>query len=276
MSKPAPTRGEGTTQTVLSVITTCLNEEENIDPLVRRTLATFEAARIAGELVIVDDGSTDQTWDRIHACMQRDPRVLGVRHDTNRGMERGWRSALAASRGGLICLIDADLQNAPEDVARLYESYTQGSADIVQGSRCPITPPKIRYGLSRGLNLLLNATFGMNLKDNKSGFLLCRREVLVAVLQHRFSYKCFQCFIAPAANAKGLSIAQIDTVFYPRAGGESFLNNMPVRAIGRTLWELTKARIEFGCGRKVSTGSAEALTWNPRTAPAGGRGSGPC
>jgi phenylacetate-CoA ligase len=229
----------------LSVIISCLNEAHTFDAMAERTLATFDRMGVAAEIVAVDDGSTDATWAHIEAWGSRDARLRGVRHGRNRGIEAGWRSGLSAARGRLVCLIDGDLQNPPEEIARLLARYEAGGADLVQGTRRPVNPSRVRYVLSKGLNVILNRTFGMCLADNKSGFVLCPRDVLAAILEHRYSYRYFQAFIAVAAHARGFEIAEVDTPFHPRAAGESFLNNMLLRSIVGVLWDVLKMRAEL-------------------------------
>jgi phenylacetate-CoA ligase len=241
----------------LSVITTCLNEEANIDALASRTLETFNRMNIEAELVIVDDGSTDNTWSLIEAWSRQTPRIRGVRHEENLGIEGGWKSGLDAAAGRLVCLIDSDLQNAPEDIARLCDAHRRHDCDIVQGSRRPKDPPLTRYALSRGLNLMLNLAFGMRLIDNKSGFILTRRDALARILEHRYTYRYFQCFIAASAHAKGYTFHQIETVFHPRAGGKSFLTDVPWRVIAVTFAELIKARLEFKPPRQTTRPTVE-------------------
>lgn len=226
----------------LSVIAPCLDEEGNIDQLVSRTLHTFDTHGIRGQLVLVDDGSTDTTWARILACRANDARVVGVRHPTNQGIVSAWLTGLKASSGHRICLIDSDLQNRPEDIARLYMAHRKDE-DVVQGVRQPAAG-MIRVTFSRTLNKLLNTTFRTNLRDNKSGFLLCRREVLEHILSLRYGYRYFQSFVGVAAVACGYRIIEVDTVFDLRRHGESFLPRVPVLASSRILWELFKFRID--------------------------------
>jgi len=103
----------------LSVIAPCYNEEHNVETLVRRTLDTFKAMGVRGELVLIDDGSRDRTWERITEAMEAHPQeVRGVRHIKNRGIEGGWSSGLDNASADVICLIDSDLQNRPEDIQR--------------------------------------------------------------------------------------------------------------------------------------------------------------
>jgi glycosyltransferase involved in cell wall biosynthesis len=233
----------------LSVIAPCLNEEANVDLLVERTLAAFDALVIGAEIILVDDGSTDRTWERIQDRGRQDPRVRGVRHAVNRGMEAAWRSGLAAARGECVCLIDADLQNRPEDIALLYQAFERGWGDVIQAVRHAVATARQRCMFTRGLNWLLNSAFGMRARDNKSGFILCRREVLADILRHRGRYRYYQSFIGAAAHVRGYRLCEVDTMFDSRHGGQSFLRR-PIRASLRILWELAKFRAETWRARR--------------------------
>lgn len=236
-----PGRGQ---PTVLSVIAPCLNEEECVDVLAKRTLATFDTMGIPAELLLIDDGSTDDTWNRIRHQATLDSRVRGLKHLSNRGMEAAWCTGVEAATGELVCLIDADLQNRPEDIAKLYATCRRERPDVVQAVRHAV-PGLRRYAtFSRGLNFLLNLAFRMRSRDNKSGFILCRAEVLRAILTHRYRYRYFQCFIGASAKTRGYTIAEVDTVFDDRHGGDSFLGRFPLGVSLRTFWELAKFRVE--------------------------------
>lgn len=158
---------------------------------------------------------------------------------------------MAASRGELTCLIDADLQNPPESIETLLTCYAAGGVDLVQGAREPENYVFTRYALSKGLNFLLNALFRMHLRDNKSGFVLARREVLEQALSYRGRYRFAQCFITVFAHARSYRIGQVTTPFHCRRAGESFLSNLPIRVILRILWEIARARVEVFSLRRL-------------------------
>jgi phenylacetate-CoA ligase len=227
----------------ISVIAPCLNEELNVPVLVDRTMSVFDRMSVGAELVIVDDGSTDATWQRVQEAMAKEPRVQGKRHAINRGIVGGWLSGMAAARGRLICLIDSDLQNRPEDIPRLYEAYEREHPDIVQAVRNP-KQTKQRLVFSRALNHILNVTFGMHLRDNKSGFVLCPREILEDVLADADGYRYYQSFIGVAAGVRGYRFAEVDTDFEERAAGESFLSNYPIKVSLRICRELMRYRAQ--------------------------------
>jgi len=228
----------------LSVIAPCYNEAGNIPDLVRRILTALECVQGNGELVLVDDGSADGTWEAIVGRGMADTRVRGVRHTLNQGIECAWRSGLGALRGRLVCLIDGDLQNRPEDIPRLYASFVKGGVDLVQAVRRASAELHRHRVFTRGLNFILNLAFGSRLRDGKSGFVLCNRDTLSLLLAHRFHYRYYQAFIGAAAVARGLRVAEVDTAFEPRRHGQSFLARFPLRVSLRILWELIKFRVE--------------------------------
>lgn len=230
----------------ISIVAPCLNEEGNLAELVRRVAEVLESKHLEGELILVDDGSTDQTPVVATALMAEYPMVRLERHSRNLGIEAGWRTGIQAARGKFVCLIDADLQNPPEQIWRLYQEILFSRADIIQGARSSIGRLRdSRFLLSRGLNLILNITFGMNLKDNKSGFVLAQKDVLSDILRHRFAYYYFQSFIAVSAASKGYSIRQVETLFESRFAGKSFISGLPTKFVYRTLLDVIKGFFEF-------------------------------
>ncbi len=235
-----------TTPLTLSVIAPCFNEKLNIPVLVERVLGVLDQGQLAGELVLVDDGSADGTGKAIEGFMDQHPgRVVGCFHDRNRGIAAAWKTGVAAARGKYVCIIDADLQYRPEDILRLHRTLIESSVDIVQGWRSAVGREKgARYNLSRGLNTILNTAFKMDLHDNKSGFAICGREVMQDLLDYEGNYYFWQSFIMVAAHAKGYSYKDIEILFENRQQGTSFLDQSAYRAslvsfvdIGKALWE---------------------------------------
>jgi len=228
----------------LSVVAPCYNEQENVDALVDRTLAVFDQMGTVCELVLVDDGSRDATWAKISKRAEIDDRVRGVKLDRNGGIEAAWRTGVTVAEGHLICLIDADLQNRPEDIPLLYKAYLREVPDMVQAVRHATVEARQRRLFSRGLNFLLNVAFGMNLKDNKSGFILARRDAMSTLLEHKYAYRYYQSVIGCAAGANGFLSSEVDTTFDARMAGKSFLPRFPLTVSARIVWELIKFRYE--------------------------------
>jgi glycosyltransferase involved in cell wall biosynthesis len=211
----------------LSVIAPCFNEEANVAALSERVLAAFAGLQIPAELLLIDDGSTDGTWDAIERVSSVHSAVRGGRHARNRGIVGGWKTGLELARYDLVCLIDSDLQNRPEDIPRLMQAWLEHAPDIVQAVRNP-QPNEVRTLFSRGLNLILNASFGMKLADNKSGFILTRRSTLLELLQDAQGYRYFQSLLGVAAGVRSLRFHEVQTQFDRRQAGTSFLGRYPI------------------------------------------------
>ena len=257
----------------LTVIAPCFNEEGNIAELARRTRKALESADIPFELVLVDDGSTDDTWDAITAAEKAHPGLVRGIQQANQGMFAAWRNAMATAVGDVICLIDADLQNPPEALPRLWIELHTRPAHLVQGVRSSIEWHRdSRYVSSRGLNTILNTVFGDRARDNKSGFVMGPRKILADVLHFSKHYKYPQTFVRVAAHAKGYTVAEVETLFQPRRVGTSFLEaTPPARLYADVLGDVVKGVGEFGRGRRHPV---EALYAAPTVIDGPGHGYG--
>lgn len=250
----------------LSVVAPCYNEAGNLPELVDRLQRVFTKRGLRGQIVLVNDGSRDNTGAVIESLCQQHSNVVAVHHPTNRGIEAGWRSGVSAAAGRYVCLIDADLQNLPEDVWRLYREIPLRNTDVVQGYRSSVGRLKdSRLGLSKGLNSLLNALFGMRLRDNKSGFVLAMKDTMENILRHRFRYRYFQTFIMVSAAAKGYTIAEVETMFESRLVGKSFIPRLPLSVIAGVLTDFPKAFYEFRLRTKKENILEEVLKENRPT-----------
>jgi phenylacetate-CoA ligase len=208
----------------LSVIAPCYNETLNIHELIERLQNVMNKKNIIGEIILVNDGSTDDTGNVIDRF---------------------------AEKGEYVCVIDADLQYQPEDIWRLYREIKLTNVDLAQGYRSNIgRQTDYRYILSRGFNFILNLLFGMYMRDNKSGFVLCKRQVLRDILQHRYKYFYFQSFIAVAAKEKGYKIREVEVLFRERRLGSSFIQKWPLKVLVCSLIDIVKAFMELRVFKK--------------------------
>jgi glycosyltransferase involved in cell wall biosynthesis len=119
---------------MISVVVPAYNESEGVPLLLERLTQCAEAWREPFELVFVDDGSVDDTWALLAAVAARDPRVKLVSFSRNFGHQAAVTAGLRASRGDLVAVIDADLQDPPEELRRFFAKCREGY-DVVYAVR---------------------------------------------------------------------------------------------------------------------------------------------
>ena len=111
-----------------------MNEEEALPLLIERLSEATSTWKGAREIILVDDGSTDETWQAIVAAHETEPDVRGVRLSANRGHQAALTAGLEKSRGKRIFMLDADLQDPPELIDEMMVLMDQGY-DVVYGRR---------------------------------------------------------------------------------------------------------------------------------------------
>jgi len=230
----------------LSVIAPCYNEQDNIEDLVLRILEAFNKDSIDGEIILIDDYSSDRTGVEIKRVSGRFKNVISINHPENKGIVEAWNSGLKNAHGRHVLTIDADLQYNPRDIMVLYEEALRNNYDLVQGWRKDYRDKSLfRKILSRTLSRILNVLFFTRLSDIKSGFVIYKREVFFDILKDRKRYRTFQHFFILSALKKGYRLKQVPITFYPRERGESFIGN-PVLFSFKVLLDIPRAIFDFG------------------------------
>lgn len=241
----------------LSIIVPCFNEEDNLYELSKRISFVKSRLNVKLELILVDDKSVDNTVVCAQKLKKKYDFIKLLCHEKNMGMAEAWRSGLNSAQGTFTCFIDADLQYQPEDISLLYNALINNSQDLVQGRRSSIGRLKdSRFFLSKTLNFLLNLLFSMKLKDNKSGFVICRTDKLKEMFNTRFKYQTFQTFLLVAAKYRGIQIKEIEVLFLDRLMGKSFIPSFPFKLICNVLVDFVKAIYEF----RISSRNVSDLT----------------
>ncbi|MGA4579409.1 glycosyltransferase family 2 protein [Limisphaera sp. VF-2] len=170
----------------LAVIVPCYNEAGTIEEILRRILARPEVA----EVVVVDDGSTDDSWQRLQTWSGRDPRLRLLRHPHNRGKGAAIQTALPHLRAPFVLIQDADLEYDPADYPRLLQPLLEGRADAVYGTRfgpgARARTPLWHRGGNWLLTRIARGLTGLPLTDEATGYKVFRRELLQSLtLQER-------------------------------------------------------------------------------------------
>jgi glycosyltransferase involved in cell wall biosynthesis len=122
-------------QPELSVVVPCFNEIETVGELVRRVTAVARSTFADYELILVDDGSRDRTWEKIAELAETHPYIVGVKLSRNHGHQLALSAGLSMARGRYVLAIDGDLQDAPEHLPAMYTQMLREEADVVYGKR---------------------------------------------------------------------------------------------------------------------------------------------
>lgn len=120
---------------ILSVVAPCMNEQDGLEVFYLRVLTTIKSLGISDyEIILIDDGSTDHTWNMISFINKRDSRVRGIRLSRNFGHQAALTAGLNEARGEFIFIIDSDLQDPPELLKQMIDKMQEGF-DVVYGQR---------------------------------------------------------------------------------------------------------------------------------------------
>jgi glycosyltransferase involved in cell wall biosynthesis len=167
-------------------------------------------------LILVDDGSTDGTWQAIEALSERDRRVVGLRHRRNFGKARGLATGFAAARGDLILTMDADLQDDPTEIPRFLAKLDEGF-DLVSGWKQRRQDPLGKTLPSRLFNATVRAVSGVPLHDFNCGFKIYRAEVVRSIRLYGELHR----FTPVLAHAEGFRVGELPVRHHPRRWGTS-------------------------------------------------------
>jgi undecaprenyl-phosphate 4-deoxy-4-formamido-L-arabinose transferase len=199
----------------VSVVVTIYDERETIEPLYERTIAALDGRRF--ELLFVDDGSRDGSWDVLQSLHDRDPRVHAVRFKRNFGQHPAMHAGLVRARGEVIVTMDGDLQNQPEDIGRLLAAIEAG-ADVASGRRAARHDSWGRTLPSRLINGMLRRFTGVAIADFGCAFNAYRRSVVVPMLGSIGRQK----FTKALVLSGGANVTEVDVGHAARAGASRY------------------------------------------------------
>lgn len=202
---------------LISVVAPCLNERECVPLFVAAVRDILDRETYDLEIVLVDDGSTDGTWDCICEAADADARVRGVRLSRNFGHDAAITAGMDAARGDAIITMDADLQHPPAMIPKLLAAWTEG-ADVVLGVRQHTPDASVgKRTTSAAYYWLLNRLGGIRLEPNAPDFRLVSRQVADALKQCGERARLVRGLI----TWLGFSVVTVPFDAAPRAAGES-------------------------------------------------------
>jgi dolichol-phosphate mannosyltransferase len=170
---------------MISIVVPAYNEERNLEVLHRRVSEIMDGAvgRDDWELVFVDDGSSDGTWQAIDSLNKSDARVRGVRLSRNFGHQSALMAGLAAARGQAVIMMDADLQHPPELLPQLVAKWREGFQIVHAVRRDPPNLSWFKRATSRAYYKMFVFLSGVEIEPGAADFRLLDRQVLDEILQ---------------------------------------------------------------------------------------------
>ena len=200
----------------ISVVIPVYNEAENLADLHRELTASLASVGQSYEIVVVDDGSTDSSFERLRAIEAADPRVRVLRLRRNFGQTAAFSAGFDHARGEIVVTSDGDLQNDPADIPRLLAKLDEGY-DMVCGWRQQRRDPVSKKIPSWFANRIISAATGVRLHDYGCSLKAMRSEVVKGLRLYGEMHR----FIPAVASWMGVTLAEVPVNHRPRTRGRS-------------------------------------------------------
>jgi glycosyltransferase involved in cell wall biosynthesis len=207
---------------LISVLVPAFDEQRTIEEVLDRALDL----NLDAEIIVVDDGSRDRTAAIVERVATGHPdRVRLLRHAVNRGKGAALRTALAASRGAVVVIQDADLEYEPSEIPQMIAPIVDGYADVVYGTRLRGGRPQRAHMFwhlvgNRALSLLTNVLYNTTLSDMETGFKAFRGELIRSIPLTSDDFRIEAEITAKLLRQPGLRLYEIPISYYGRTYAE--------------------------------------------------------
>ncbi len=223
----------------LSIVIPLYNEADNVEPLYAELSAALASVGRTYEVIVVDDGSRDDSFARLKEVHAHDPRWRIIRFRRNFGQTAGFSAGFAAARGAIVITSDADLQNDPRDIPKLLAKMAEGY-DIVSGWRVNRKEPFLSRRLPSILaNWMISSTTGVVLHDYGCSLKAYRQEVIKNIRLYGELHR----FIPALASWMGVTVAEAPVNDRARRFGKS---KYGISRTFRVLLDLITVRFMLG------------------------------
>ena len=207
-----PDNGSG----CLSVVVPAFNEESTLAEVVRSLITIPNLL----EVIIVDDCSTDRTWEIARELADRYPQVHVFRHDKNAGKSRALRTGFAQTKGRVVIIQDADLEYDPKEIPAITEPILDGYADVVYGSRFLVRKTtRVLYFYhflgNKILTFTSNLLTNLNMTDIETGYKAFRGDIIrnMVIVSRGFG---FEVEVTAKAAKLGCTVYEVPISYYGR------------------------------------------------------------
>ena len=198
----------------LSILIPVLNEVDSLQELAQRIMQATSELRI--EIIFVDDGSSDGSWQLIERMSAQHDVIKGIRLRRNFGKAQALAAAVEAASAAVIVTMDADLQDDPAEIPAFLEKINAGY-DIVSGWKANRRDPLGKTLPSRVFNFFTRLISGVRLRDFNCGFKAARLEVYRNIPLYGELHR----YVPVLAHALGYSYCEIPVLHHPRLSGKS-------------------------------------------------------
>jgi glycosyltransferase involved in cell wall biosynthesis len=201
----------------LSVVVPLFNEEESVGMLVQKISDALNSTAVHYEIILVDDGSNDTTWQKILNLSERHAHMRGIKFRRNFGQTAAMVAGFDHARGQYIATMDGDLQNDPEDIPRMMEIIERENCDIVSGWRKNRKDHFSRVIPSKIANFIISKTTGVHLHDYGCSLKVYRADCIRSI----HAYGEMHRFFPALASMTGARVVEMPVNHQPRRFGKS-------------------------------------------------------
>lgn len=165
----------------ISVVVPLYNEEESLRELCTWIGSVMNTHNFTYEVLLIDDGSTDSSWEVVEGLVKDSPNVRGIRFRRNYGKSAALNTGFHTVRGRVVITMDADLQDSPEEIPELHRMITEDKFDLVSGWKKKRYDPITKTIPTKLYNWTTRKMSGIHLHDFNCGLKAYRREVVMAI-----------------------------------------------------------------------------------------------
>ena len=223
-------------QQKISVVITVYNEQDNIMPLVKGLHEVLEIQPYNYEIIFIDDGSVDHTYEALRSAQAQVQNLAIIRFKTSFGQTSAFSAGFSYATGDYIISMDGDLQNDPQDIPKLLKAI-EGKYDAICGWRKHRHDSASKRFLSKAFNILRYLLFGDPVHDASCSFKIFRSAAIKSLLPLRSrNHNCLTSML----HLRGYKVGEIVVSHRPRIHGETKYRN-PFRVF-RVFWMLLYLR----------------------------------
>lgn len=236
----------------ISAFFPCYNDEATIASMVNLALGTIDKVGAEGEVIVIDDGSTDGSPHVLKELLNEQPRLRVVTHEQNRGYGGALLSGFGAATSQWVFYTDGDAQFDPAELEQLV-LQAGPEVDVVQGYKIRRADNVVRRVIGRVYHRSVSLMFGLKIRDTDCDFRLIRHEVLDRIhLEHTSGVICVE--LVRKLQDAGARFVEVPVHHYPRLHGQSQFFKLP--AVASTARDLVMLWFDLVVrpGRKDRTG----------------------